>query len=76
MENIKKEKIEELKKVANDKILDIEQKLRTVNVQEKKLAEMKSQLFVEKVKTEGEVKAFKNLLDLFEEPKPEQKEGL
>lgn len=76
MQNITKEKIEELKKIADTKVSDIGQKLMTVNVQEKKLAEMKSQLFVEKVKTEGEVKALKNLLDLFEEPKPEQKEGL
>lgn len=65
MENISKEKIEELDKKALESIEETEKKLRQIASQEKTLASLKSQLFVSKVKAEGERRGYATLLKLF-----------
>lgn len=65
MENISKEKIEELDKVAFDTLSTTNKKLKQIAEQEKTLAQLKSELFVVKLKTEGERKGYMTLLKLF-----------
>lgn len=65
MENITKEKIQELDKVALETLTSTNKKLVQISEQEKTLAQLKSELFVIKLKTEGERKGYMTLLKLF-----------
>lgn len=62
MENISIEKIKELDKKALEAVENCDKKLRQIGAQEKTLASLKSEFFVQKIKAEGERRAYALLL--------------